>query len=493
MKLLYRFIIALLLVFSGVRSQSPFGTLFLKTPQFFHAGQITVSPYNEYSPVQVLYFDTIISSGIKSDYRGFHSPNDTFPLPTKAIAENGYSWFGSNGYLKQSGREVYFNHDRDSIFIETTTPLGKSWRLFNFNNGDYIEARVTAMNAVSLLGITDTLKTISLERKDNGGNMLFDPVNFIQLGILRDSGWINFVDAYHFPDVLISLQRIPYFDIPVRAQIFDFQPGDIFQNKYITTNFLSQSLPPDYEEIEILSRVDFPSGDSVQYTSFIQRMHVVFNTSPTPHFDTIYSSMLEASTYKDLSKRIFPGWPSESIYLAGEVSAYILDTGACHQRPEIGMTRGNFMLDSLCSCYKIPFETVVISERFAVGRGCIAQSSNAFSSGGPLMKMQQISYQKGIETCGDALVFTAIEERTLPESITVYPNPVAGTCRIRHNLNFSDELTLRIVNMMGTILYQESGIKSNVVSIDLAGFETGIYLVQLGNGKSIVSGRLIKQ
>ncbi|MBL7923989.1 MAG: T9SS type A sorting domain-containing protein [Bacteroidia bacterium] len=473
-------------------AQQAYSGLFLQQAQYFYAGQNSISPFITYSPVQVLHFDALLPSPAKVKYQGFRSPNDTVLTPTACMWSDGESWFSSEALLMQNGREVYFNAAHDSIFVEPGAITGKTWRMYNYLNGDYVEAKVTALFPFPLFSALDSVKVISLERKDNAANMVLDPVNTIQLRVSRDSGWVSFVDCRHFPSQLIPMERIPWFNLPLRSEIFDFQPGDIFQYEQVTTNFMSQPLQPLLEEIQVLSRQDFMPGDSVEYTCLKQTMEIVFNTSPTPHFDTLRGSTLISETFHNLSSPLWQGWPGQSLYTGNEVSSYTLDTGSCQHRKEVSLSTGYFLYDTSASCYRIPFESQVNTETYSVGRGLTLKSANAFSMGGAHIRKKQVWYRKGTETCGDPIVFTGISNEEAIRPLRIFPNPAQESLFIEFPATPGHRAMITLTDVLGRSIHldwQESG--AGFFS-ELSALPSGLYAVCIRSKTAVAAGTFIR-
>ena len=80
-------------------------------------------------------------------------------------------------------------------------------------------------------------------------------------------------------------------------------------------------------------------------------------------------------------------------------------------------------------------------------------------------------------------------------AITVYPNPTARDLNINWTSEDNAPATLRIVNITGATLYSENvtGVGSIHKQIDMSGYKTGTYFVQLVTDKNTSSQTVIKK
>lgn len=71
------------------------------------------------------------------------------------------------------------------------------------------------------------------------------------------------------------------------------------------------------------------------------------------------------------------------------------------------------------------------------------------------------------------------------EGIKIYPNPVDDNLHIE----LETESMLHIVNLNGTILYQQDHVLNNI--IDMSGFSPGVYIMQIKNDSGVTQHKLI--
>ncbi len=112
----------------------------------------------------------------------------------------GDSWLGPKVDLLPDGKNLFYNGMGDTIVFETAATLGTSWPFMVLGNGNYFQAHVTGIYNWAVLGVTDTVKTISLQLKNESGSNLPHEMNGFEIRIGKESGLVNIPDLFHFPN-----------------------------------------------------------------------------------------------------------------------------------------------------------------------------------------------------------------------------------------------------------------------------------------------------
>jgi hypothetical protein len=435
MKLKIRAICILLFVVLAIpsRAQIPYSTLRANTPAFFSGGTQVNSSFTPYSPVNVFVFDSIRVVGLDTVFVGFRSPIDSTQMPVTCMEDAALSWYGSEAVRKASQIEVYVNDDLDSVYYDPTATPGKSFRMFDYPNGDYLEATVISILPFNLLGAADSLKSIILAHKDQFGVVVNDPINSDTITVARDSGWVDFFELYNFPYLLEPKSRMPALRMPNRFDAFNFDIGDRFQYMISVYSAFGPTNPPVIQEVNILAKQLLGVGDTLEYIQETKTMSFTFNPFPQPHLDTTLVITNDTVIYTDLLQNFWPGWPMQSLYLPNEVSCYILDTGFCSGTAIVGLSTGIFNYDINQSCYMTPFEPIIVTRHFAEGLGEVYYQDDALSIGGVRVTKELIWYQKSSGQCGNQNTFTGIDELRNAFSFVLSPNPAHDQLTITYN------------------------------------------------------------
>jgi hypothetical protein len=75
-----------------------------------------------------------------------------------------------------------------------------------------------------------------------------------------------------------------------------------------------------------------------------------------------------------------------------------------------------------------------------------------------------------------------------PQGISIFPNPVAGQSTITLNgFTSIDNLSLNIFDINGRIVYTETMLQRNVITIDAKAFSSGLYFVEIRDGEKRIA------
>jgi len=85
----------------------------------------------------------------------------------------------------------------------------------------------------------------------------------------------------------------------------------------------------------------------------------------------------------------------------------------------------------------------------------------------------------------------SIDENTLLDNISFYPNPVVDNIEIFNDKLF--DLEISILDFLGKELLQTNTISQGIQSIDLSNLRSGVYFLQVKNGSSVVVKKFVKQ
>ena len=132
-----------------------------------------------------------------------------YPFATiQEISENCFSpykasWLGEKVVVKPDGTNLFFNRDGDTITLKTRARLNESWIAFQRGDDFRVKAKVQSVGLEAFLGLTDSVKTITLTVIDKNENTLENPLNNLQLKISKTFGFIKTLNFYLFPDITV--------------------------------------------------------------------------------------------------------------------------------------------------------------------------------------------------------------------------------------------------------------------------------------------------
>lgn len=123
---------------------------------------------------------------------------------------------------------------------------------------------------------------------------------------------------------------------------------------------------------------------------------------------------------------------------------------------------------------------------------------NGYVAGGQIVpavgKVIAVAYD-GVLTTVTARTILGINDFDVAEStFAVYPNPVQNEINIMAKGNFSDDLKVSVVNLVGQTIIESQTVKSNSGSYTIASknkMASGVYLVQINTGTATISKKII--
>jgi hypothetical protein len=88
----------------------------------------------------------------------------------------------------------------------------------------------------------------------------------------------------------------------------------------------------------------------------------------------------------------------------------------------------------------------------------------------------------------------SIKNTLKPSDLNYYPNPGSGKFNLKFNLEDKDEVTVRVMDILGKEVYKETipnfdGIYTN--QLNLIGYEKGVYVLQILQNKKALSRKIL--
>jgi hypothetical protein len=373
--------------------------------------------------------------------------------------------------------------------IRSRASLNETWVFSRYAyQNHYLEATISGINYQSFLGVSDSVKIISLTLKDSLGNILSNPINNQVILLSKHFGMIRLPMFDQFcmgtPPFysLLSAPAIPNGISNLRTlDIFDFQPGDEFH----TASYQHGPWNPFQYEYgasirKILTRTDYPSGDSVNYTITVCESYLAYFQDTIivsyNQQDTIsqtycpdYSQYLETEPL-EATERVF--WQHPGMGRLGEQLIGPAD--------QLYKAFGNYELWSReDTCFHpIVFDGIYFGEYFLEGLGGPYYHYDDFFFGTSYNDLKY--YNKGGQSWGtpmdcDSILQVGLHTRLTAGDVSISPNPSSGIVQIRIP-GQSGKCCISIVSIRGNILMNLSQSDSLEIH-DLSVLKPGIYLV----------------
>ncbi len=449
--------------------------------------------YQAFRSDRIYYFNTFFMAvrALRFDSVNTENATDSVLYPRPYFEEKdqncvdplGTSWMGAKIIIRENGETVFFNKERDSIFIRTNTLTGDSWTFYTFDNGDYFLARVEKIQEEALLDTIDSVKYISLQLY----NILAEPVssyfNTDTLKLSKEFGLLRSMNFYFFPAIstkvhsafeeatTIDLVGICKPELGIQdftwLETFDFQPGDEIHIEDSYLDYCYESYHISQNLVRYLDRTDYE--DSIVY--LIEEEVFVYDAesknSPIDHS----SKTLTKTITKNAE---FDHLPGETIITDNQAYRYFLSD---EESPAKMILSGCDYLTDFGNCWYQDYSEYCSSRSYYMkGLGgpyydmYFPICAESYIRDSRLLKY----YKKGNTTWGIPVHVEAAEKESNP--LVLLPNP--ATSEVRLELT-EDQLPaeVSVYSSDGRLMLQKR-IENSTTEIPVAHLPAGLYLLQ---------------
>ena len=512
-------------------------TAYCSSAQNYNCLQRGVKPFytNGNGYLRGMRIDSVTVSGSDTIFHPYHTPRvvalngNYFIDPLDSV---GGSWLGKNVIKHTNGTFRFDDEWYDSIVIKTQAHLGDTWTFFKDTTNISYKATLTAIDTMTILGIIDSVKKITIEADVSGVMNTADPVNNFQIILSKNHGFVQVFDLYTFPyhvqgnygmairgvdyylDLVLnnlicncdmgmpnyvttvnSIFKLVPFHNPTLMELYNFSVGEVLefddQNTEYSGNYTSDQITLD----TVLSKTY--TATSVNYT-FAERGRYTVTTYPPPATTTSYSYGLASRSYDTtllIDTTLMPEeWNQPNFY---------------HFFPKANYDSGSVCPDTVCivDVNNIAYPSgVVIFETetmVAGGSSFIGNSTNTYSiglglsiisfnnytastSGGPAYSEtgNYVYDNNHGHTCGgyeSILPVSVPQINAITNDIIIFPNPATTQLTIQSNNH--PIIQLSITNLLGQTIYtQQPNITKT--QVDISALQPGIYFVKI-NGTDV--------
>ncbi len=149
---------------------------------------------------------------------------------------------------------------------------------------------------------------------------------------------------------------------------------------------------------------------------------------------------------------------------------------------------------------KFPFPVLGGKVRFVVPKGNTYIVTNAAVSqefDGDNVRVVDVTFDvatNNSKTISIAIASTAINDVKSEKDFSIYPNPYKQG-NLHLNLNgFNDEISIKVINLLGQTIYQEKFTSENNVELNLSGkLNDAVYFISVESGQSKVTRKFVVQ
>ncbi|MCO5262417.1 MAG: T9SS type A sorting domain-containing protein [Lentimicrobium sp.] len=437
------------------------------------------------------------------------SGQDTIYFLFKNLQEVGYdcfhlegpSWMGNQLKIKPNGENIFYNGRNEEIIIKTDALENESWLMYSTPSLRFI-AKVDSIRFHDILGVLDSVKYISLQAQNSNNQNINHFVNNKKIGLSKNFGLIKPLSFYNFPDIdfgflfdqVEELELAGIDNSPMGLQLLhwhevhDHEPGD---ELHISSMFYSYS-PLRRENLikKLLSKTI--SADTI-YNTWERTQSVILSGqwgyNVTSFIDTITERIVPYPDFETLPGQYFRIGHSGDTY----------NTTTMRETPDFICKQMGTSLGSIWdftwlydTCYiRTPDGGSYPHNNYYAGLG----GSYYECIDWPLQSYKRLVYYKknGVEWGNplDIAVNTHHIGTINPSSqFELYPNPVSdilfiksGFCVAPAEAVIRDKFGREVMRFV---------IQNELESINISHLTPGLYIIRLGYGNQVFSGKIIR-
>lgn len=441
-----------------------------------------------------------------SIFYSFQSPR--FPMTDSCAVRITESWMGEKVIVEPDGTNLFFNRDKDTVYIETYAALNDTFVVYNYPSGEWVKGWVSSVDTATYLGVLDSVKTILLFSNHSEFDLITP-----RFEIGKTIGLITIHPFYTFPNAYERIAKIGSPDIedanayvlagsenwsvglqkPTIGEYFDHDIGDRFIYSTSTHYYASASGSSEMKELEVVAKTLWGS-DSVEYTFKSTAEWKEYNEDyPELNSEGINSTTL-TNRYYDLnaypSSYLPEEWYDENPSDEGVYANWnVMGLNDCDRIEEQYHWRDALVyhpLDSSC-LMEATLGWSDLHQTYVDGIGGGYFLKGFEYDGWGINRNGVFAYYTDTDgECGESF-YVGTDEELSSNSIRLFPNPVNDQLFLE-----SVNVTLHEIRIFDTAGREVIAVSSSVSVIDVSLLESGIYLLIASDGEQSYQEKFIK-
>jgi len=414
------------------------------------------------------------------------------------------SWIGEKVVVKPDGTNLFFNRDGDTITLKTRARIKETWIAFQSADNFRVKATVQSIELVNFLGLTDSVKTITLTVTDLNENTVNHALNKLKLKISKTYGFVETLNFYLFPDFasyyitdelkaysLVGLnnpkagvQNLTWFEVN------DFQPGD---ELHILDESSSWSGEPGYHGYSKKDKAIYKYLERTDYEDSI-----VYSYSRRQSIEGVYSDTTTLRIFNDTLKSViianpsFDKLPGEPIFVDFDPAVY-----------NFQMTNGTILSKTDTKQYEYFYTLNDSCWEIVLFGGCIKDLTYFKGLGGPYYactnccslggeERKTVYYKKGETEWGEKLVITGVSDIKTRNELLIFPNPADTYITISNPSNIQIK-KIELFDFSGRIVQMWDATEWTRNSLNIQHISPGVYLLKAETDAGVKTEKLVVQ
>jgi len=473
------------------------------------------NPFHEYQTVYSNRIALFENSGkqikaLRIDSVKVDADSVFYPFATiQEVSKNCFSpykasWIGEKVVVKPDGTNLFFNRDGDTITLKTRARIKETWIAFQRADNFRVKATVQSIELVNFLGLTDSVKTITLTVTDLNENTVNHALNKLKLKISKTYGFVETLNFYLFPDFasyyiadelkaysLVGLnnpkagvQNLTWFEVN------DFQPGD---ELHILDESSSWSGEPGYHGYSKKDKAIYKYLERTDYEDSI-----VYSYSRRQSIEGVYSDTTTLRIFNDTLKSViianpsFDKLPGEPIFVDFDPAVY-----------NFQMTNGTILSKTDTKQYEYFYALNDSCWEIVLFGGCLKDLTYFKGLGGPYYactnccslggeERKTVYYKKGETEWGEKLVITGVSDIKTRNELLIFPNPADTYITISNPSNIQIK-KIELFDFSGRIVQLWDATECAGNTMNIQHISPGVYLLKAETDAGIKTEKLVVQ
>lgn len=458
-------------------------------------GQTTLYT-STYGPILGMRVDSV---GMEGNDTVFYLLKNLQQMDWNCYLIDGPSWMGDRVKIHQNGETIFYNAMEQPVLIKTLAVSGEAWMAYSTVELSF-QASIASVGFTDILGLPDSVKTISFQAQDADGVNIDHEVNSLNLILSKNHGMVKTLNFFNFPDFYLggvlqnvcelSLSGIDNPETGIQnltwKEVHNHNIGDELHTVFINSYAFY------YSEKETIARL---IGKNIQGDTTVYLWENKVKISTHENDSNTFTAFIDTITEYITLKPEFDMLPGEAGYYI-PFDAY--NTTIMNENihgPVKTELMGSILIQGGMpgdSCYT----PMIIC-------GCIPGNDYYKGLGGPYFycnmgidsyTRELVYYKKDGVEWGDSLNFTVntslLPIDTKPEIVTIFPNPAQNLVNITFKDNHG-KFRLQIIDNSGRELTGFS-LKGETNTIVLSHLKPGIYLLRISTENQFITKRIVK-
>ncbi len=415
----------------------------------------------------------------------------------------GPSWLGDKILIKPNGETTFYNAFNEPIMIKTRSSLYSNWICYTRADLSF-RATISSFTIGNILGIPDSVKTISFQAINADGQNIYHSINDLTMVLSKNHGLSQTLNFYQFPDVPFYILREGVFQLnlvghdnpPAGIQnllwhdVHDYSPGD---ELHVYSNNDNYNMNSNEKRIsKVLDKTI--NGDTTLYTwehkaQWFNYIHGILENSGT--YDIIRTQTVVSNNFFDELPLVAYSLNSGNNFNFFRMT---LNTNFELVKEEWNIYGSIYLPSPDDTCFimniDIPYSPSVHS--YYKGLGGPYHEHYLMGYGGSERTLKY--FKKDSVEWGTPYIFP-VGTNFYPidnsnEVLSLFPNPAQNFVNLKFTGN-TGEFRLQILDYSGKTISEYTLFGENNV-LDLANLKEGVYMLRLMTVNKYITKKLVK-